>query len=262
MSALAISLGNTWTIAKKDFKVYFSSPIAYVLLAVFSFIMGYMFFSILNIFIMQNMQFEQFQQGRGPNLTDNLIRPIWGNMNVVLLFIVPFITMRLFAEERKNNTIELLFTAPVKLSEIVFGKFLSALGFVCALLAMTLPYPVALHLATTPDWSVIAMAYLGTLCLVGVYLSVGILCSALTENQIIAGALTFGIILFFWIIKWASYNAGPVWGEFLGYLSIIDHFEDFSRGVFNTKDLVFYLSAIGGWLFLTYKALESYTWRS
>lgn len=257
-----MTLSNTLTIAKKDFKAYFSSPIAYIVMAVFSFIMGYMFFSILNIYVMQSAQFEQFRMGKGPSLTENLIRPIWGNMNVVLLFIIPFITMRLFAEEKRNHTIELLFTAPVRLSEIVFGKFLSALGFVTVLLLLTLPYPLTLSIATKPDWGVIWMCYLGTVLMAGVYVSVGTLCSSLTENQIIAGALTFGAVLFFWIIKWAAYNAGATWGEILGYLSIIDHFEDFSRGVFSTKDFVFYLSAVGMWLFLAYKALESYTWRS
>jgi ABC-2 type transport system permease protein len=253
---------NVLTIAKKDFKAYFNSPIAYIVMAVFSFIMGYMFFSILSIFIMQNMQFEQFRMGRGPNLTDNLIRPIWGNMNVVLLFIVPFITMRLFAEERKNNTIELLFTSPVKLSEIILGKYLSAFMFVVLLVALTIPYPFTLYMAAKPDWGVISMCYLGTLLMIGVYIAVGALCSSVTENQIIAGALTFGAILFFWIIKWASYSAGQPLSEILSYLSVIDHFEDFSRGVFNTKDFVFFISSIITWLFLSYKTLESYTWRA
>ncbi len=257
-----MKFSHTMAIAKKDFKVYFTSPIAYIVMAVFSFIMGGMFYDIFNMFVMQNAQFDQMKTGKGPSLTDHLIRPIWGNMNVVLLFIVPFITMRLFAEEKKNNTIEFLITAPVQLSEIILGKFLSALGFVCLLLVLTIPYPITLAIATTPDWGVLAMCYLGTILMIGVYVSVGTFCSALTENQIIAGALSFGCVLFLWIIKWGSYSAGPVWSEILSYLSIIDHFEDFSRGVFSTKDLVFYLSSIFAWLFLTYKTLESYTWRA
>lgn len=256
------SISNTLTIAKKDFRGYFTSPIAYVIMAVFSFIMGWMFFSILNAYVTNAIRFEQFRMGKGPNLNDHMIRPLYGNLNVVFLFLIPFITMRLFAEERKNNTIELLITAPIRWSEIILGKFLSAFGFVLALLALTLPFPIALAVAAKPDWAVIATCYLGTACMIGIYVSVGMWCSSLTENQIVAGGLTFGIILFFWIIKWASLNASPVMGDFLGYLSIIDHFEDLSRGVLNTKDLVFYLSAIGLWLFLTYKALESYSWRS
>lgn len=256
------AIANAWTITKKDFKGYFSSPVAYIIMAVFSFIMGWMFFSILNAFVQNAMRFEQFRFGKGPSLNDQMIRPLYGNLNVVLLFLIPFITMRLFAEERKNNTLELLFTAPVRWLDIILGKFFSAFGFVLVLLALTLPYPLALSLAAKPDWAVIAFCYLGTTCMVGVYIAVGVWCSSLTENQIVAGGLTFGIILFFWIIKWASLTASPVVADILSYLSIIDHFEDFSRGVFNTKDLLFYFSAIGLWLFLTYKALESYSWRS
>ena len=256
------SITNTLTIAKKDFKGYFSSPIAYVIMSVFSFIMGYMFFSILNAYVSNSMRFEQMRMGKGPNLTDHMLRPLFGNLNVVFLFLIPYITMRLFAEERKNNTIELLFTAPVRWSEIILGKYLSAFGFVLVLLALTIPFPLALMAATSPDWSVVGLCYLGTACMLGIYVAVGMWCSSLTENQIVAGGLTFGIILFFWIIKWASLNASPFMGDLLGYLSIIDHFEDFSRGIFNSKDLVFYFSAIGLWLFLTYKSLESYSWRS
>lgn len=257
-----MKLSHTYTIAKKDFKAYFTSPIAYIVMAVFSFIMGGMFYDIFNMFIMQNSQFDQMKMGKGPNLTDHLIRPIYGNMNVVLLFIIPFITMRLFAEEKKNNTIEFLITAPVKLSEIVLGKFFSALSFVVVLLFLTIPYPITLLVTANADIGVLAMCYLGTILMVGVYVAVGTFCSSVTENQIIAGALSFGCVLFLWIIKWGSYSAGPVLADILSYLSIIDHFEDFSRGVFSTKDLVFYISSIFVWLFLSYKTLESYTWRA
>lgn len=257
-----MQLRNVSLIAKRDLKVYFSSPIGYFLMAVFAFIMGYMFFSILSIYMGQAMQFEQMRFGKGPNLTDQLIRPIWGNMNVVLLLMAPFITMRLFAEERKNNTIELLLTSPVRMSEIIFGKFLSALFFLTLMLALTLPFPIAMGFATKPDWAVIALCYLGTFCMVAVYIAIGLWCSSFTENQIIAAVMGFGIILFFWIIKWATYNSTSALGDVFGYLSIVDHFEDFSRGVFSTKDLVFFGSAVFFWLFLTYKTLESYTWRS
>ncbi len=255
---------NTFTIAKKDLKTYFTSPIAYVLMAVFSFIMGFMFFSILSIYIAQSGQFGQFGFGKAPSLTDQLIRPVFGNMNVVLLFLVPMITMRLFAEERRNNTIELLMTAPVTLWEIVMGKFLSALAFACILISLTAPFMVCLAIAANPDWSVIAMAYLGTVFMIGVYISAGVFFSSITENQIVAAALTFGFILFSWIIKWISYGSGAssVVGDILGYLSIVDHYEDFSKGVFNTKDLVFYLSTAGLGLFFNFKVLESHTWRS
>ncbi len=258
-------LSTIFTIAKKDLKTYFTSPIAFILIGGFSFVMGFMFFSILRIYIAQSAQFGAFGGGgKGPNLTDSLIRPLFGNMNVIFLFLVPFITMRLIAEERKNNTIELLLTAPVTIGQMVLGKFFSALGFMLVLIAVTAPYPLALAITASPDWAVLGLAYLGTICMVSVYLSVGILCSAFTENQIVAGFLTFAIMLFLWVIKWMSYSngAGGIMTDVFSYLSIVDHFEDFSKGVFNTKDLVFYFSATGLALFFTYKHLESHTWRA
>lgn len=258
-------MSNTLTIAKKDFKSYFGSPIAYLVMAVFLFIMGWMFSSILENFLEGVKQFDRYGAmggQKGPNLNDHFIRPLYGNMNVVLLLVVPFITMRLFAEERRNNTIELLFTSPVTWWEIIFGKFLSAFGFVFAMLALTVPYLLVLGLAAKPDWGVVLTCYLGTLSMVAVYIAVGMWASSVTENQIVAGILSFGIILFLWIIKWAALSASSSFADFLGYLSIVEHFEDFSRGVFNSKDLVFYISATGLWLFLTYKSLESYSWRS
>ncbi len=255
---------NAWIIAKKDFRSYFASPVAYLVIGVFLFITGWMFSSILDNFLKGVADYERFQggMGKGPSLSDHFLRPLFGNMNVVLLLVVPFITMRLFAEERRNNTIELLLTSPVRLSEIITGKFLSAFGFVIVMLLMTLPFCAVLGAAGHPDWSVIVTCYLGTICMVAVYISVGMWASSVTENQIVAGILSFGIILFLWIIKWAAMSASSSFADFLGYLSIVEHFEDFSRGVFNSKDLVFYFSAVGLWLFLTYKTLESYTWRA
>ena len=255
---------NALTIAKKDFRSYFTSPVAYLVIAVFLFITGWMFSSILENFLKGVADYERFQSGagKGPNLNDHFLRPLFGNMNVVLLLVVPFITMRLFAEERRNNTLELLLTSPVKWSEIIIGKFLSAFSFVLVMLACTLPYCIVLGVAARPDWGVVFSCYFGTICMVGVYIAVGMWASSVTENQIVAGILSFGIILFLWIIKWAALSASSSFADFLGYLSIVEHFEDFSRGVFNTKDLVFYVSAIGVWLFLTYKTLESYTWRA
>ncbi|MBI3543521.1 MAG: ABC transporter permease subunit, partial [Deltaproteobacteria bacterium] len=227
----------------------------------------WMFSSILENFLKATSEYERFGGmmgggNKGPNLAEHFLRPLYGNMNVVLLLVVPFITMRLFAEERKNNTIELLFTAPVTWWDIIIGKFLSAFGFVVLMLAMTLPYCAVLAVATKPDWGVIFTCYFGTICMMAVYIAVGMWASSVTENQIVAGILSFGIILFLWIIKWAAMSASASFADFLGYLSIVEHFEDFSRGVFNSKDLVFYFSATGLWLFFTYKSVESYSWRS
>jgi ABC-2 type transport system permease protein len=251
---------NVWTIAHKDFRTYFTSPIAYIVIFSFLLIMGWMFFFNLLHFVSQSAQMQQM--GRPPSITDGIVRPLYGNMNVVLLFLMPFITMRLFAEERKQHTIELLLTSPVTLTEVIFGKFLAALLLVAVMLALTVVYPMALGWAGDPDWGPIIGSYLGTLLLGGCYLAIGLFFSAMTENQIVAGSLTFATGLFFWLVSWAGQSAGAVWGEVLNYLSLVGHFTNsFASGVISTPDLFYYLSFIGIGLFLTHRVLDSYRWR-
>src|SRR4051812_43793657 len=182
---------NVWTIAWRDFRTYFTSPIAYIVIAGFLVIMGWMFFFHLSHFNLQNMQYQQFNTGKGVSITEGIIRPVYGNMNVIFLFLVPFITMRLFAEEKKNHTIELLMTSPVSLSQIIFGKFLSSFLLVSIMLGLTLVYPIVLMFTGNPEVGPIATNYLGTWLLASCYLSLGLLFSSMTENQIVAGALTF-----------------------------------------------------------------------
>jgi ABC-2 type transport system permease protein len=252
---------NIWTIARRDFRAYFNSPIAYIVIAGFMVIMGWMFFFNLSHFNLQNMQYQQFNMGKGTSITDGIIRPLYGNMNVIFLFLVPFITMRLFAEERKQHTIELLMTSPVTLTQIILGKFLSSFLLVAVMLSFTLVYPIVLFLTGNPDLGPIVTSYIGTLLLASCYLSLGVLFSSLTENQIVAGALTFAAGLFFWLISWATQAAGPVWSDVLMYLSLINHYNNFSQGLINSSDVIFYLSFMGIGLFLTHRVLDSFRWR-
>jgi ABC-2 type transport system permease protein len=252
---------NIWTIARRDFRAYFTSPIAYIVIAGFMVIMGWMFFFSLSHFRLQNMQYQQFNMGKGTSITDGIIRPLYGNMNVIFLFLTPFITMRLFAEEKKLHTIELLLTSPVSLLEITLGKFLSSLFLVLVMMGLTIVYPIILFATGNPDIGPIAASYLGTILLVSCYLSMGIFFSSLTENQIVAGALTFAGGLFFWLISWASQSAGPIWSDVFNYLSLINHYTNFSTGTINTTDVVFYCSFAGFGLFLTHRVLDSFRWR-
>jgi ABC-2 type transport system permease protein len=256
-----MSFKNIWTISRKDFRAYFTSPIAYIVIAGFLGIMGWMFFFTLTHFSMQNMQYQQFGGGKGISITDGIIRPLYGNMNVIFLFMVPFITMRLFAEEKKLHTIELLMTAPVTLTEIILGKFFSSFLLVLVMLSLTLVYPIILFCTGNPELGPIVTSYIGTLLLASCYLSIGILFSSVTENQIVAGALTFAAGLFLWLVSWATQSAGPVWGEFLTYISLISHYNNFGQGLLNTSDVFFYLSFIGVGLFLTHRVLDSFRWR-
>jgi ABC-2 type transport system permease protein len=250
---------NIWTIAYRDFKTYFTSPIAYIVIAGFLMIMGWMFFFNLQHFAMSNMQYQQF--GKGQTIAEGIVRPLYGNMNVIFLFMVPFITMRLFAEEKKAHTIELLMTSPVTLTEIILGKYLSAYMLVAVMLLLTSVYPIVLFITGNPEVGPVLTSILGTTLLCGCYLSIGILFSATTENQIVAGALTFAAGLFFWLVSWATQAAGPVWSDVLQYLSLISHYSNFGQGVIDTSDVVYYFSFIGLGLFLTHRVLDSYRWR-
>ena len=259
---MKFSFKKSWVVAGKDFRTYFTSPIAYIVIAGFLIIMGWMFFFSLSHFNMQNLQFKQFGMGKGTSITDGIIRPLYGNMNVIFLFLVPFITMRLFAEEKKLQTIQLLMTSPITLTEMIVGKFLSALMLVLTMLLLTLVYPVILFIFGNPDLGPILTSYLGTFLLSSCYVAMGVFFSAMTENQIVAGALTFAAGLFFWLINWASQSAGPVFSDFLDYLSLIQHYNNFSQGIIDTTDVIFYLSFVTVGLFLTHRVLDSYRWRS
>jgi ABC-2 type transport system permease protein len=252
---------NVWNIAMRDFKSYFFSPIAYIVIASFLLIIGYMFVMNLEYFAQMQMQYQQFNAGRNMGLSEGVVRPLYGNMNVILLFLSPFITMRLFAEERKLSTFALLATSPLTLTEIVLGKFFSGFFLILVMMAATSVYPILLLIAGNPDHGVVITCLIGSTLLAGCLVAVGVLFSAMTDNQIVAGSLTFASGLLFWLIAWAAQNAGPVWSDLLNYLSLINHFNEFSQGVLNTSAIIYYLSFMGVSLFLTHRVLDSYRWR-
>jgi ABC-2 type transport system permease protein len=182
-------------------------------------------------------------------------------MSVVLLFFIPMLTMRLFAEEKKSGTIELLLSYPVRDGEVLAGKFLAAQALFAVLLVLTLLYPAIVGYFTRLEWGPILTGYLGLLLTGATFLAIGILVSSLTENQIVAGFATFGVLLAFWIIGWGAEAAGGNFRTVLQYLSITDHMDGFTRGIIDTKDLVYYASAIALALFLTLRSLDSKRWR-
>lgn len=255
-------MNNIWTIARRDFRSYFTTPIAYILIAGFLGIMGYFFFGHLDGFAQQNSM-SQFGAAHKVTIADGIVRPLYGNMNVIFLFLIPFVTMRLVAEEKKMHTIELLLTSPITTWQIVLGKFLSALLFVLSTLAFTVVYPVILFMKGNPDLGPIAAVMIATLLLVSCYVSIGVFFSSLTENQIVAGALTFATSLFFWIISWAGRfgSGGGILSDFFNYLSLIFHWNSMSEGVLNTSDVLFFVSFIFVGLFLANRVLDSYRWR-
>jgi ABC-2 type transport system permease protein len=249
-------------IFKKEMRLYFGSPVAYVVFTFFLLISGWFFSQIFLIYSDISMRsFMQPQFGQNLNITEGVMRPLFTNMGVVLLFFIPMVTMRLFAEEKRSGTIELLLTYPVRDGEVLAGKFLAAGALYCVLLGLTLLYPALVASFTRVEWGPLLTGYLGLILLGGTFLAVGVLISSMTENQIVAGFGTFGVLLAFWVIGWGAESAGGTLRTVLQYLSVTDHMDAFTRGLVDTKDLVYYGSAIALALFFTLRSLESKRWR-
>ncbi|HXA96673.1 MAG TPA: ABC transporter permease subunit [Candidatus Dormibacteraeota bacterium] len=249
-------------IFKKEMRLYFGSPVAYVVFTFFLVISGWFFSTIFLFYSDASMRsFMQPQFGQNLNVIENVMRPLFTNMSVVLLFFIPMLTMRLFAEEQKSGTIELLLTYPVRDGEVLAGKYLAALALYGLLLALTLLYPALIAYFTRVEWGPILSGYLGLVLTGAVFLAVGVLVSSLTENQIVAGFGTFGILLAFWIVGWGAEFAGGNLRAVLQYLSVGDHLDTFTRGLIDTKDLVYYVTGVALALFLTLRSLESKRWK-
>jgi ABC-2 type transport system permease protein len=183
------------------------------------------------------------------------------NVGVISLFLIPMITMRLFAEEKRSGTLELLITSPVRDYEIVVGKWLGALVMYTCILALTAVNLSVLFLFGSPDWRPIATGFAGMLLQGGCLLALGTFISNTTRNQIMAGAMTFGVSLLMWTFDWFTGFKSDAWAKVLAYLSLTAHFESFSKGVIDSKDVIFYVSVIVLGLFLTTRSLESLRWR-
>jgi ABC-2 type transport system permease protein len=250
---------NTLAIAWKELRSYFSSPIGYVITGLFALLFGWFFYNYLRYFVSTS---EQMMMGGGaPNVNQHMISGLLQNTAVIILFVMPMITMRTYSEEKRSGTIELLLTSPVSDLEIILGKFLGAMGLYAAMLGVTAIYIGLLFLLGNPEWKPVIAGYLGLLLMGGCFISVGLLVSSLTKNQIVAGMATFAVFLFLWVINWIGENAGPTTREIVSYLSITEHFTDFARGIIDTKHLIYYLSFITFGLFLTAKSVDSERWR-
>jgi len=256
-------MGNVIAIAQRELKSYFASPIAYIVLGLWALLYGYFFTTILFYFMRQSMQMNQFGM-QGPqslNVNQQLIRPLLQNVTIMILFLMPMITMRTYSEEKRSGTIELLLTSPVTDFQIIMGKFIGVLTLYGIMLAITAIHIALLFFYGRPEWKPIVSAYIGLLLLGGCFIALGLLISSLTSNQIVAGMVTFAVFLLLWIITWIGGFAGPTGDKLTSYLSVIDHLEDFSKGVIDTTHVIYYLSFITFGLFLTAKSVDSERWR-
>ncbi|MGA6949688.1 MAG: ABC transporter permease [Candidatus Sulfotelmatobacter sp.] len=253
---------NVWIICRKELHSYFVSPVAYILPTMFGVIFGFFFWNALGIFVIEGMEMQMRGQTFPMDLNEQIIRPLLSNAGVIGLFFIPMITMRLFAEEKRTGTIELLATSPIRDLEIIVGKWLAALVLYSCMLLFTALNFAFLFKYGNPDWKPLAIGYLGLLLQAGALLAIGTFISTLTKNQIIAGAATFGVELLLWVVGWVGEYETATWAHVLSYLSITSHFDSFSRGVLDSKDAVFYLAAIFLGLFFTARSMESLRWRS
>jgi ABC-2 type transport system permease protein len=253
---------NVWTICRRELYSYFVSPIAWVLLAIFAFLSGAFTYIITANFVRLSMEGQMTGQSIPMNLNEQVIRPLFSNIAVIGLFLIPLISMRLFAEEKRQGTIELLVTSPVHDLEIVLGKWLSAVIMYSALLLVLLADYSFLFIYGQPDWKPVVTGFLGVLLLGACLLSLGTFISTTTKNQIVAGAVGFALALLLWILDWTTSFGNSPTVQVLSYASILSHLDSFARGVIDSKDVIYYLTMIFLGLFLTTRSLESLRWRA
>lgn len=240
-----------WVVCQRELRSYFTSYVAYVLLAIFLLLSGYFFYSDLVFFILLS----------GYVLPTGLWQYVFLDMRLCALIVLPLLTMRQFAEEKKLGTIELLWTYPVRDSEIILGKFLAAWIFYLLMMLLTAANPILFYFYHPFDIAPLLSAYLGMLLLGTAFIACGLFISSLTENQVLAAMGTYGVLIFFWFVTWNE-EAGNKWviGALLR-LSLFDRFFNFSRGVIDTKDIAFFLLFTGLFLFLTLQSLNARKWR-
>jgi ABC-2 type transport system permease protein len=253
---------NIWIICRRELSSYFTSPIAWLLLTMYSVIFGWIFWNFLAEFIKQGMEMEMMGQAQPMNINEQVIRPLLGTSSFLGLFMIPLISMRLFAEEKRNGTIELLATSPVRDIEIILGKWFSATLLYCWIILYSSISFVFLFRFGNPDWKPMLVTFLGVFLQGAALLAIGTFISTLTKNQIIAGALTFGACLLLWVFSWVSSYDSSTWAQVFSYMSVITHFDTFDRGVLSSKDAIYYLSVIFLGLFFTARSMESLRWRS
>lgn len=252
------------TILKKELRTYFYSPLAYVLVGLFLFIMGNIFAKFIIIYEGYN---EAVMYRQAPPITlDKLANYLYSNMAFFLIIFTPFLTMRLFAEEKRQKTLELLLTAPLGSFQLVLGKFLAAFILMGVMVGVTGLYVLFLALWGNPELSIIGSTYLGLFLTLGCYLAVGALMSALTESQALAAVFTGLVLIFLFLLQslaeGVNFTTGFIeWGAVLRYISPLGHYTSFSEGLIQVKDVVYYLSFMAFGLFLTHRVVESHRWR-
>jgi ABC-2 type transport system permease protein len=255
---------NALVIAGREIAAYFVQPIAYVVMTVFLLLGGWFFFALLRRFDLIQQMYLAMQNPTAlqrMNLNQMVIEPLLHNLAIVLVILVPAITMRTFAEEKRQGTYELLLTAPVRTGEVVAGKFIASAVLILVMVALAGIFPLILVLFGNPEIGVMASGYLGLAFLGVAFVAVGLFTSSITQNQIIAAISCFGALLLLYVISWPAETGGGAWSQLLRYLSLPEHFATMVRGLISTKDIIYFLSVVAVALFLTQRSVESVRWR-
>ncbi len=230
-----------YSVAERELRSYFNAPIGWVVMAVFLAFTGWFFWAGLTF-------------GIGD------MRAWFNNSTIMLIILIPALTMRLIAEERQKGTIEVLMTSPITDTQAILGKYFGALIFYAVMLGLTIQFPMALSRLGTPDKGPIYAGYVGMLLFGGTFLAVGLLISTTTRSQVIAYVASLFILLFLFLLVWAS-QGDAWWQRFLAYIAVPTHLESFGKGLIDTRDVFFYVSFIVGALFLSVRALSAWKWR-
>jgi ABC-2 type transport system permease protein len=252
-------------IFNRELRAYFSSSIAYVVITMFLIITGYFFYNLIATFSVISFQAQanpmMARQYNLLNINETVVRPLFGNISIIMLLMTPLLTMRLLAEERKAGTMELLLTYPVRDIEVVTGKFLACFTVFLAMIFSTFIYPALLVFLGEPELMPIITGYIGLILLGAAFIALGLFTSSLTENQIIAASLAFGILFVFWLMSYSVTLVSLALGQVISYIAITEHLESLAKGVVDTEDVIYYLIFVTLFLFLTLRSLESKRWR-
>ncbi len=264
---------NSLAIARKELSIYFTTPWAYVVFTAMAFISSFFFITMLEQFRQAQEMARQFSWARMPpdaapykNLTDGVVVQLWGVVLVVTLFVAPFLSMRLFAEEKRNKTFELLMTTPIRPIEIVLGKFLGGLGVISATLGLTIAYPLILSFfgasesGSALEWSTVLLGFGGCLLFGATCMAIGMFISALTDSQMLAAILTFVVLLPWMLLKGAAQTAEEPLRSIVTYLSFDTQLQSLMKGVLDLKALVFFFSIIALSILFTHRAVEAQRW--
>jgi len=242
-------------IAARELRSLFLSPLAWAILGVVQFILAWLFaLNLQDFLISQQPRLHLYSIAVG--VTDFVVVPLYHGAAFIMMFTIPLITMRIISEEKRSNSIALLYSAPLSMTEIVLGKYLGVVTFLAIMTAIYSLMPLSLIFAGSIDWGLTASTLLGTFLMVSACAAIGLFMSSLTKQPTIAAMSTFGAILLLWILYLAGSNSTSEGVNVIAYLSILDHLSAFERGIFDTSDFAYYVIVITLFLVLCIRRLD------